>query len=188
MKKLLVTMLAGVLIIGGTVLPVSAASETGKTNVGYLSGQIPDPDNPSNPTWSVSIPKDFVFTDGNLTKNVDVTLNEITGEFNTAKKVQVDVESKNTYLLKNTDSTVAVQELQYKLNYGSLVNPGVPDESGNVTNTIGFLSRDNAGGGEDPAMTITGTAVLEETQLTNIGVDGTYKDVLTYTVYSAVDK
>lgn len=168
MKKILVSMLAGTLIIGGAVLSVSAATGQGTTNVGYTSGAITDPDNPSNPTWSVSIPKDFVFTDGNLTKNVDVILNEIGSvAFPDDKQVQVDVESKNGYTLNNANATV--KNLDYELKY--------EDALKNTDGKIGDLTAGDK--------TLEGTATLEGTQLTNIGVDGTYKDVLTYTVYSA---
>lgn len=173
MKKLIVSMLTGALILGGTVSSVSAAATAdGKTNVGYTSGAITDPENPSNPTWSVSIPKDFVFTDGNLTKNVDVTLNvldEMNTPFPSTDKVQVDVASKNTYKLTTTGATVS--ELSYELKYGSIIN---------TDGRIGDLTAD--------AKTIGGNATLEATQLTNVGVDGTYKDVLTYTVHAAVAK
>lgn len=170
-------MLTGALILGGTVSAVSAdTTAEGKTNVGYTSGAITDPENPSNPTWSVSIPKDFVFTDGNLTKDVDVTLNEIGGvAFSNDKKVQIDVKSDNVYKLENATNT-NVGELAYTLTYG--------EDAGKVTNpdnaTIGDLTK--------AAMKLEGTATLEATQLTNVGVDGTYKDILTYTVHAAVAK
>lgn len=169
MKKFLLSMAAGAMALTATAAPVFAAESTGKTNVGYSDGAITDPDNPTNPEFSVSIPKDFMFVkDAHETQNMDVKLTIIKdAEFGT-KTVHVDVSSAEGYKLKNASNTT-VGELDYNLTYGSKTN---------TNGEIGILSKADS--------TISGTATLPHDQLTQVGVDGTYTDTLTYTVHSAI--
>lgn len=176
MKKNLIAALAcGAMIVGtaAAAMPAAAfaAEGTGEVNVGYMDSMIPDPDNPTNPDWSVSIPKDFLFVkDTHETHDMTVTLNDIkNGGLAADKKVAVDVASANAYTLQN--DTADITSLDYTLTYGTVEN---------TDGQIGELSQD--------AKTIAGEATIEHDQLSQVGVDGVYTDVLTYTVHSAVDK
>lgn len=173
MKKFLLSMAVGAMAFTAAAAPVFAAEGTGKTNIGYTDGAITDPDNPVNPEWSVSIPKDFIFVkDSKETQDMTVKLNQIgaTG-LATTDKVQVDVASANSYKLNGGTSTIT--SLEYTLKYGI------------VENTNGKIGDLESVTGKD---TISGTATLPHAQLTQVGVEGTYTDVLTYTVHSAVAK
>lgn len=174
MKKFLLSMATGAMVVGALGAPVFAAEgdqSTGTTNIGYTDGAFTDPENPTNPAWSVSVPKDFIFTKDSTTHDMKVSLNEIRdGGLAKDKAVHVDVASANGYKLKNT-ANANIAELNYELKYGTNINKN---------GEIGILSQDTK--------EISGTATLENTQLSNVNVDGTYTDVLTYTIHKAVLK
>lgn len=173
MKKFLLSMAVGAMALSASAVPVFAMDGTGTTNIGYTDGAVTDPDNPTNPAWSVSVPKDFMFTKDVRTHDMTVTLNDIRdGGLAASDKVQIDVSSAQNYKLVNaTAAADKIGSLDYELKYGAITN---------TDGKIGDLTQD--------AKTIPGTAVLEQTQLSNIGVDGNYKDILTYTIHGAVAK
>lgn len=169
MKKLLLTAAVGMLAVGAFTVPTFAAEGTKDVTVGYDANTIPDPDNPTDADWSVSVPKSFQFTDGNKTNNeMGVTLNEIkNGGLPADKKVEVSVTSKNAYELQNTKA----DKLAYTLKYNAVMAPTTAKQS------IGFLDK--------AAPTIAGTSTLTGD---TAKADGLYVDTLTYTVASAVAK
>lgn len=173
MKKFLLSMAAGAMALSATAAPVFAEEGKGTTNIGYTDGAVTDPDNPSNPQWSVSVPKDFVFVkDSGETQEMNVKLNKVGTEgLDAAKKVQIDVASANGFTLENATNPNGKTTLVYELTYGTKLT---------ANGTIGNLTTD--------ADEIAGTAVLPHDQLTEVGVEGTYTDVLTYTIHSAVNK
>lgn len=174
MKKFLLSMAAGAMALSAAAVPAFAAEGTGKTNVGYTDGAITDPDNPTNPNWSVSIPKDFMFVkDTHESQDMTVTLNQLNAGLPADKKVQIDVDSTNDYKLNGGTAAATIKSLDYELEYTG----GTKNKDGQ----IGFLSTGDA-------ESIKGTATLPHAQLTQVGVDGTYSDVLIYTVHSAVAK
>lgn len=192
MKKFLLSMAAGAMALTATAAPVFAAeSSTGTTNVGYTDGAITDPDNPTSPSFSVSIPKDFMFVkDTNETQNMTVKLNVIkTGDL-AGKKVKVEVASKNGYSLLN-DTVSPADALDYTLNYGgsyATVNGKEVYSGGTVLNDDTTVQLVGNLEDVDGKREISGQAVLPHDQLTEVGVDGTYTDILTYTVHGVTVK
>lgn len=183
MKKFLLSMAAGAIALTASAVPAFATTETGKTNIGYVDAGVVNPDNPTNPDWSVSIPKDFMFKNddtGGLTHIMDVELIDVRdGGLATDQKVLVQVESENGYLLKN--DTATKQTLKYTLNYTDSAGTDVSmNAAANVKKEVGYLAQDNK--------KIAGKAELDKPQLSELGIKGTYTDVLTYTVNSAEAK
>lgn len=174
MKKFLLSMAAGALALTASAVPAFAA-ETGKgtTNVGYSDGAVTDPDNPTSPKFSVSIPKDFMFVkDTKESQDMTVKLNVIKVGSIAGEEVKVEVASANSYTLKNTGATVT--SLDYTLTYGSsnMAKNDTIQEVGKLQDVDGKRE-------------IAGEAVLPHDQLTQVGVDGVYTDILTYTIHGA---
>lgn len=144
-----------------STLGVSASEGTGSTNVSYDNqNQIPDPDptDPTDPEWMVTIPSSIVFTDDNKEIDASVELVEKTGM--PAKPVTVSVESDNGYNLVLTDASDPVS---YALGYGG-------KHMSAIETMVAELTATNT--------RQTGTAKLTG-KATKAGV---HTDVLTYTV------
>ena len=161
-NKLLATALAVTMAVPMFSMSVSAAgSETGTTNVSYDNTYgIPDPDNPTDPGWAVTIPSSIHFTDSNNVVNVDVELVSINSGSLPTGPVAVTVASANGYQLQMTGATDPVP---YVVSYA-----GTSMSTANTT--VGNLS--------STSTTITGTATLQGTA----AITGVHIDVLTYTI------
>lgn len=166
MKKYLLSLCAGMLSLSAMVAPTFAAEQTRDVNVGYDSSMIPDPDNPENPTWSVSVPKSFKFTDSYTSNEMKVTLNTISnGGLDVTKTAPISVKSANSFKLIGG----AGGGIDYSLTYGGTAATGAE------YNNIGSLQN------VDGKRELVGTAALtDKTQLAS--ADGSYTDVLTYRV------
>lgn len=159
-------MLAGVLAAGMVcAVPVTtawAAKESKGTDVFYDNRNIipnPDPMDPTNPEWVVSIPSSIHFTDANKEIDASVELIEKTGL--PANDVTVTVKSAKGYKLALTGNADPVD---YMLSYGSTVM------SAGIDDTVAILTAQ--------APKQAGTARLTG----KATAPGTHTDVLTYTV------
>lgn len=124
------------------------------------STSIPDPDNPTNPTYQVVIPSAITFTEVN--KPVDASVSIKDGQDKSkpyvgSDTVKVSVSSQNNYKVTMNGSN---DDLNYNLSYGAHTNDG----------SIGNLTQNNA--------EIKGQAVLKD-PATKVG---NHTDTLTYTV------
>ena len=115
MKAKKVIALAMVMTMGLSMstLGGSAAEGTGTTEVSYNNqNEIPDPENPADPEWVVTIPSSIVFTDTNKELDASVELVEKTAL--PAGDVTVTVKSGNNYHLQLGSGDDAVS---YSLTY-----------------------------------------------------------------------
>lgn len=161
MKAKKVIALAMVMTMGLSMstLGVSAAEETGNTQVSYNNqNAIPDPENPADPDWVVTIPSSIVFTDAS--KEVDASVELVKKTVLSTNDVTVTVESANNYHLELGAGDDAVS---YSLTYDGKLMTDTNKEVAvlNSTNTK------KAG-----KATLTGNAAKS----------GLHTDILTYTV------
>ena len=117
-KKVMAMAMVMTMGLSMTTLGVSAAESKGTTNVSYSNqNEIPDPTDPTNPDWMVTIPSSIVFTDDNKEIDASVELIKKAGELpDSSTPVSVSVESQNVYNLQLADSSDPVS---YTLSYGS---------------------------------------------------------------------
>lgn len=152
----------------GTLLPASigsvfATEKEGTTPVTYDNrNYIPDPDNPVNPGWAVTIPSSINFTDDNKIIDTSVELVSINGGTIPTENVTVTVTSENDYQLKKNPGDDA--GLSYKLTYGDKI-------MSDSQKSVAVLN--------DSVTMQSGTAVLGNDKAPT---RGQYTDTLTYTV------
>lgn len=153
----------------GMMAPINAASGVGDTDVSYTSdSNIPDPDNPTDPHWAVSIPSSIVFTSSTKTADATVELKAMNGyDLPSTGTITVSVVSKNSYGLYAAGADKDI--MPYSLKYGST-------KMTSTTKTVGELiaAADNK---------IAGTAELSGTAVAK--VKGSHSDTLTYTIETA---
>ena len=160
LKKIYMSALAMGLMIPALSMNVVASEGTGETPVSYDNrNYIPDPDNPIDPQWAVTIPSTINFTDDNKKIDASVKLVEQNGGSLPTGNVTVTVESSNNYKLKNGSD-----EVSYRLEYGSKT----------MTNT-------------DKEVAVLASANPAESGFAILGNDkapsrGSYEDTLTYTI------
>lgn len=160
-KKVIAMAMVMTMGLSMTTLGVSAAEGKGTTNVSYNNqNEIPNPDptDPTNPEWMVTIPSSIVFTDDNKEIDASVELVEKTGM--PANPVSVSVESKNAYNLQLTDSSDPVS---YTLSYASKLMSATETKVADLTATSPK---------QEGTAKLTGKATKA----------GVHTDVLTYTV------
>lgn len=167
MKKLLALSLATGVVGAGLLANVSAfaaeqpAEQPHNTvKVSYSSSVgIPDPDDPENPDYVISIPAAIVFSDEKNSVDASVEMTNLDGTaYAGEKQADVSVTSKNQFKLKNGS-----REVNYDLKYGQNIM--------SVTNTkVGTLSKTN--------LKVKGSADLQGSATAT----GNYTDVLTYNV------
>lgn len=162
-NKLLAAALTVAMAVPMFAMSVSAAgTETGTTNVSYDNTHgVPDPDNPTNPNWAVTIPSTIHFTDTNTVVNVGVELVSINGGALPTTDVAVSVTSRNGYKLQMSGANP--DAVPYVVAYGGVNMSTTVTEVGNVNSTN---------------TTISGTATLQGTA----AITGVHTDVLTYTI------
>ncbi|MDD6057690.1 MAG: hypothetical protein PUB98_05465 [Clostridiales bacterium] len=166
MKTTLVGALALTLALSGSALQVAAADQETTVPVSYSNTKdIPDPDNPDNPTFAVRVPSKIVFTDVNRTIDASVEYVEQAGGVQQGITVNVAVKSANGYKLQGGG-----EEFPYTLTYMDK-----PTLSGKDSYTE-IWSFDKASVATNPKK--AGTAEFNQT-VTKIG---SYTDTLTYKV------
>ena len=160
LKKIYMSALAMGLMIPALSMNVLATDGTGQTPVTYDNrNYIPDPDNPTDPQWAVTIPSTINFTDDNKKIDASVELVSKNGGTLPTGNVTVTVESRNNYKLKNGSD-----EVSYQLVY----------EGKAMTNTSKEVAVLNSA---NPAK--SGFAILGNDKAPS---RGSYEDTLTYTI------
>ena len=160
LKKIYMSALAMGLMIPALSMNVLAADGTGQTPVTYDNrNYIPDPDNPTDPQWAVTIPSTINFTDDSKKIDASVKLVEQNGGSLPTGNVTVTVESSNNYKLKNGSD-----EVSYQLVYGNKTMSNTDKEVAVLNNT-------------DTAK--NGYAILGNDKAPS---RGSYEDTLTYTI------
>ena len=160
LKKIYMSALAMGLMIPALSMNVLAADGTGQTPVSYDNrNYIPDPDNPKDPQWAVTIPSTINFTDDNKKIDASVELVANPGGSLPIGNVTVTVESRNNYKLKNGSD-----EVSYQLVYGNKTMSNTDKEVAVLNNT-------------DTAK--SGYAILGNDKAPS---RGSYEDILTYTI------
>ena len=149
------------LMIPALSMNVVASEGTGETPVSYDNrNYIPDPDNPIDPQWAVTIPSTINFTDDN--KKIDATVELVSknGGSLPTSDVMVSVKSKNEYELINKDG----EKVSYQLAYGDKVMTSSNTEVA-ILNSGNTMEKGYAILGNDKAPS-----------------RGSYDDTLTYTI------
>lgn len=160
-NKLLAAALAVGMMVPMASTSAFAATKTGTTDVSYDNTNIvPDPGNPDNPDWGVSIPSSIVFTDANKKVDASVELVSINGGTLPATDVTITVASQKAYKLNTAAND---DEMSYALIYGNKTMTAVANEVGKL----------KAG-----TVKVTGQAVLTGTAKKI----GSHTDLLTYTI------
>lgn len=165
MKTTLVGALALTLALSGSALQVAAADRETTVPVSYSNTKdIPDPENPDNPTFTVRVPSKIVFTDVN--RKIDTSVEYVAQDGGVApgKIVKVSVMSANGYKLQGGG-----EEFPYTLTY----NPRLPLSGQSYVEIWSF---DSVSVQTTPKK--EGTAEFNQT-VTKIG---SYTDTLTYKV------
>lgn len=161
LKRMLIGAFAMVMMIAGATSGVFAASQSGTTEVMYENtNEIPDPDDPNAPKWSVKIPSKIEFSDTTRRVDASVELVSIDGGALPATDVLISVESMNGYKLNLATKD---DEVAYSLIY-----------AGNtMTNTVTEVGKLN-----DTNVKISGEAILKG----SAKKPGNHTDYLTFTV------
>lgn len=173
-KKLLLALPVMALFVGAMGTMPAFAAETEKTTpVAYDNTQtIPDPDDPTAPTWGVSVPTQIVFTDTQRSVGVDVKLVSIpTGGTGVndgvgTNVVSIKAKSANGYKVQLADGT---DQMTYTMQYGATTATG--------TNTyVEIASLTAAAAIKAGTATLSGTATQA----------GMHTDTVTYQISSPV--
>lgn len=155
-------------LMGMVITPIdtfaASGSGSGITDVSYNNdGTIPDPENPTDPEWTVKIPTAIVFTNTKKTADANVEINATAGNtLPTTGEINVTVKSQNNYVLTATGTTP--DPMAYSLVYGG-------NTMSQTMTTVGDLVQTN---------TILGEAKLNPSAVAK--VSGSHTDLLTYTV------
>lgn len=177
MKKLLMGSLAFAVAAPMFMSPIFAADAnkegTADATVEYDGGgtDIPDPDNPTDPHWIVTVHPDLKFTDAVKTQDVSVGLSATEGYTLDAVSVDVKVASKHAFNLTLNGGSDLSGALPYILKYDG---KGITSATAGEKVEVSTLTKDKR--------TVTGTATLNGTALDS----SKYKDVLTYSVSKKV--
>ena len=150
MKAKKVIALAMVMTMGLSMstLGVSAAEGTGTTEVSYNNqNEIPDPENPADPEWVVTIPSSIVFTDTNKELDASVELVEKTalpagnnyhlqlGSGDDAVSYSLTYDGK---LMTDTNIEVAVLNSSSRKKAGKAILTGNATKAGLHTDTLTY--------------------------------------------------
>lgn len=122
---------------------------------------IPDPDNPANAQWAVTIPSAITFTDAVKSVDASVELVAKNGGSLTGLNVDVNVKSANGFKL------TGLEDLDYQMAYGQTI---LNSTTGTSKTKIATLTEGAAK--QDGLATLTGAASKA----------GSFTDTLTYTV------
>lgn len=163
-KKLFSGALAVAMVGTMVATPVFAKEKSDTTPVSYNNvKQIPDPENPDNPDWAVTIPSSITFTDD--IKEVDASVELVSvnnASITGVSDVKVSVRSQNGYKLELAGKADPVA---YTLQYDSVLSGSSDTEIASLSGTPGSTKKE-------------GTAKLVGTATQS----GDHTDVLTYTV------
>lgn len=184
MKKVksLLTLAVSFAMIAPSFASIGAWTDTQPgptTPVAYdNSSNIPDPDNPTNPAWTVQVPSSITFTDNAKKVAANVSMQTVNDGTMPTYDVEVMVASTNGYKLQlgTTNAKTLDYDLQYQKTDGSLQSiKALSGTDFKTAATIGKFPQNSTSG-----KTIEGYAILTGTATET----GRYSDQLTYTLHN----